>query len=479
MKLKIFLTSVFMGLIIAATVHAEDISEWAYPEYSNAVSSGVITYDVITKNLKEAITREEFCELSVALYEKLSGDTAKAPVVSPFSDSDNPAVSSAYFYGLVSGTSDDTFEPNRFVTRQEMAKILENVLNVSEMNYSPDNSKLPLFNDVSEISDWAMSSVSVVTRYSIMGGSDGSFDPSGNTTREQAIISVYRTYEAFAKGEEKNYSIKASSPVDGQVITNGECRISVSLIANAKKYFIIIKDENGDTVKSMTISSPSAFTINKSTLPYGENYSLTVGAAVGNTEFFSTPISFDFKEPEITEAPVIITSGTDEKQQLTENTVINNEEAVLTPAVKSDSAENTVSADNEEIGYDDEITTEKAKAILAEAEKYIGIPYVYGGTTPEGFDCSGFVQYVFAKFDISLKRVSRDQYAYCGTKVEKKDLQPGDLVFFGTDGVVGHVGIYAGNGKMIHSPSTGKSICYTSIETSYYKSHYIGAKRVL
>ena len=108
-----------------------------------------------------------------------------------------------------------------------------------------------------------------------------------------------------------------------------------------------------------------------------------------------------------------------------------------------------------------------------EAEKYIGIPYVYGGTTPDGFDCSGFVKYVFEKFDIKLKRVSRDQYAYCGTEVARRDLQPGDLVFFGSGGVVGHVGIYTGDGEMIHSPSTGKTLCYTSIETNYYKSHYI------
>jgi len=108
-----------------------------------------------------------------------------------------------------------------------------------------------------------------------------------------------------------------------------------------------------------------------------------------------------------------------------------------------------------------------------------GIMYVYGGTTPAGFDCSGFVRYVFNNCGITLKRVSRDQYAYNGESVAKSELQPGDLVFFGSGGYVSHVGIYAGGGQMIHSPSTGKSICYTSINSNYYLSHYIGAKRVL
>lgn len=90
--------------------------------------------------------------------------------------------------------------------------------------------------------------------------------------------------------------------------------------------------------------------------------------------------------------------------------------------------------------------------ILAYASNFLGVPYVWGGTTPSGFDCSGYVQYVFAHFGINLPRVSEDQQNV-GKYVSRSDLQPGDLVFFGNP--AHHVGIYVGNGNMINAPHTG------------------------
>lgn len=95
------------------------------------------------------------------------------------------------------------------------------------------------------------------------------------------------------------------------------------------------------------------------------------------------------------------------------------------------------------------------EAIVATARKYLGVPYVWGGEDENGFDCSGLVQRVFAENGISLPRVSRDQ-ARAGVPVAVSDLQPGDLVFFGDP--VDHVGIYAGNGKMIVAPHRGEVV---------------------
>jgi cell wall-associated NlpC family hydrolase len=86
------------------------------------------------------------------------------------------------------------------------------------------------------------------------------------------------------------------------------------------------------------------------------------------------------------------------------------------------------------------------------ALSFLGVPYVWGGTSPEGFDCSGFVQYVYAHFGVNLPRVSQDQQNF-GIPVPKGELQPGDLVFFGTPAY--HVGMYIGNGKFIEAPHTG------------------------
>jgi cell wall-associated NlpC family hydrolase len=106
-----------------------------------------------------------------------------------------------------------------------------------------------------------------------------------------------------------------------------------------------------------------------------------------------------------------------------------------------------------------------SNSVLAYASKFLGIPYVWGGTTPSGgFDCSGFTQYVFAHFGINLPRVSQDQQNV-GTLISRSDLQPGDLVFFGTP--AHHVGIYVGNGEMINAPHTGAVIRIQTLNSDF------------
>lgn len=119
-----------------------------------------------------------------------------------------------------------------------------------------------------------------------------------------------------------------------------------------------------------------------------------------------------------------------------------------------------------------------ADAVIAEARKHMGTPYRYGGTTPSGFDCSGFVRYVFNKNGIHLPRTAAQQYGV-GKRVSKSELQKGDIVFFSHgSGRIHHNGIYIGNGQFIHS-ATSKGISIASINGSYWGPRYVGAKRVI
>lgn len=119
-----------------------------------------------------------------------------------------------------------------------------------------------------------------------------------------------------------------------------------------------------------------------------------------------------------------------------------------------------------------------AKQILSYASQFLGIPYVWGGTSPSpGFDCSGYVQYVYRHYGISLNRTSEQQYNN-GVSVSRSDLRPGDLVFFHTySSGASHVGIYVGNNTMINSSNGGVS--YDDMTNSYWSSRYLGARRVI
>ena len=118
-------------------------------------------------------------------------------------------------------------------------------------------------------------------------------------------------------------------------------------------------------------------------------------------------------------------------------------------------------------------------AILKEAQKHLGAPYVWGGASPAGFDCSGFVYYVLKTQGYSSYRTPEDQYQQ-GTYVEKSDLQPGDIVYFyGTYADrISHTGIYAGNGQFIHAPNSRSVVSYSNLNSGYWADHYYGARRM-
>ncbi len=116
--------------------------------------------------------------------------------------------------------------------------------------------------------------------------------------------------------------------------------------------------------------------------------------------------------------------------------------------------------------------------VLSFAAKYLGTPYVYGGSSPSGFDCSGFTSYVYRNTVRSIPRTATSQRNAL-TSVSMSELQPADLVFFGSGGAISHVGIYVGDGKFIHSPHTGSSIKYDTLWSGNYNRRFVSGGRVI
>jgi len=113
--------------------------------------------------------------------------------------------------------------------------------------------------------------------------------------------------------------------------------------------------------------------------------------------------------------------------------------------------------------------------VVGVAMQYLGVPYRWGGADPSGFDCSGFIMYVYAQVGVSLPHYTGAQWGM-GVAVSQSDLQSGDLVFFNG---LGHAGIYIGGGQFVHAPHTGDVVKVSGMGDSWYASTYMGARRIL
>ena len=134
-------------------------------------------------------------------------------------------------------------------------------------------------------------------------------------------------------------------------------------------------------------------------------------------------------------------------------------------------------------GISSKTSSRTARRAVETGDEYVGVPYVWGGSTPRGFDCSGFVKYVYRENGVYLPRTSR-QMAHAGRSVPARirSLREGDLMLFtGKKGVISHVALYAGNNQILHSSSSGHGVRYDDLSSNrgrYYIDHFVRARRV-
>ncbi len=180
-----------------ATFDLTGASSWALEELNKAIEYGLYT-DKIMNNYNRNITREEFCELVIKLYEKLKG--AEAIPLSPntFHDTQNQSILKAFGAGIVKGTSTDSFSPNNPITRQDICVMLYRAITGAVENVNINIDAAPVFVDENLIGSWAIREIKFAYKNNIMKGSDSNeIMPRKNTNREQALLLIKRVYEAF------------------------------------------------------------------------------------------------------------------------------------------------------------------------------------------------------------------------------------------------------------------------------------------
>lgn len=204
--LTIFAASlIFSAYAEAGEVPYVDASSWALPELDRAAEYGFIT-DKIKEKMKTSITREEFAELAVILYEKFTGVMAVSSDTSTFIDTINPEILKAYNLKIVNGTDRyrKLFSPEGFATREQVAVMLYRT--IKEMNPGVDLSTegIGTFPDEQDISDWALESLKFMNKNGFMLGGDGKISPQATCTREMAALIITRIYERYFTGSTEN-----------------------------------------------------------------------------------------------------------------------------------------------------------------------------------------------------------------------------------------------------------------------------------
>ncbi|SEO39631.1 S-layer homology domain-containing protein [Paenibacillus sp. OV219] len=177
-------------------------SVWAQQEIQDALTSGLIPYG-LTNSYQKPLTRQEFSEMAVQLYEVLTGEKPPAPKADPFKDTNSYPVLQAYSLGIVKGTSANTFAPSASITREQLSLMLYNTLAIAGMQgrLTGEQGAAPVFADAKQVAAWSKDAVTLLAANGIMkGNSYGSllkFMPRSTTTREQSIVLVYRIYTRF------------------------------------------------------------------------------------------------------------------------------------------------------------------------------------------------------------------------------------------------------------------------------------------
>ena len=391
------------------------------------------------------LTRGQMAAILVSAF-KLEGtsDYTFRDVPSTYWASD--AIKTLFAANVTTGYPDNTYKPTAFLTKANFAVFLARILN-PDFNqtlscYQPDNTKTHMVN------------VQVTTLWK---------QPNKSRVIDRPSLTAPTDIEKWAK----SMSISQKQWLVGKIDTQALYGQEVEILKSSGNWVqIAVKDQY---VPHHKAGYPGWVPKSHITEVYPNYKNCPIAIIDAKTaKLYNAPkLSDKYKFLEISYT-TILPVVKEEKDWLQVQTPANGVKYVRKQDAKT--VENYAA-----------ISKPSQQDIVESAKKFIGLPYLWAGTSGFGFDCSGIIHSVYKNHGIIIPRDSFVQAAN-GTPVAQKNLQPGDLVFFGYNGGKGkvyHVGMYVGNGKMIHAPNSSKKVEIISYDTGIYKTNYAGARRYL
>ena len=416
-----------LGLTTGAGAAGAKYSSWFAPYYKEMQELGILPSSFTSGDLTATITRGEMCELAVVAFEKATGNVIdELERTDYFTDTTDKNILKAYEYGIVSGYPDDSFQPNKTLTRQEFFKIIQNFCEAAA--YTSTRSKdLSAFADAGSIGSWAREAAQLCASNAFVDGTKtGSsyyLRPTAGASRQEAMVMFLRAYKDVRQWYYVNITTAS--------VEINESDLNVTVTETSKTMYV-----STDTLNvrdSWLSTSTKVGTLTR-------NQSVTVTGSCSNGWY---RIKF--------EGHTAYVSG-----------------KYLSDEAGASSSSGSISSGSG-----------TATDIANFAMSFVGYSYVWGGMSPStGFDCSGLMYYVLTQYGYSMKRVANDQMTQ-GTAISRDNLQVGDLVFFGYGSYANHVGMYIGNGNFVHASTPSTGVRVNSLNETYYNTRYIGARRII
>ena len=521
-------------------------SNWAKPELEAMAAEGLIPDSLIDDDMKSGITRLEMCHTAVLACEKISGAELPLPEEHPFTDTTDPAAEKAYLAGIVSGDGDGTYRPHDTLSRAEFFKIIGNFIAVTEYPVSEeDYDDLSRFADAYQLPGWARESTRLAVGLGIVNGSGNELNWRHATSCEEGLALFFRTYQVVTGDSEEEVppeeneptepeydgnfinlaswaedavramdelglvpnAVKAS-PMDGIITRQNMCR----MIMLTFKQMMGVSDADLGTPEDPFTDTDDLDVLNACRLgivngkgdgTFGPGEPITRQDFFVMSVRFLTAIGYPYEDDETCDlsrfvdadklsnyakAPTRLVVGIGAVNGNKDNELCPKDEIVCQEAIvvfhRIHNFVTTWVAPEVKPDERPDETIQEADNVVDFALQFEGYDYVYGGKSPEtGFDCSGFVYYVYKQFGYTVYPGADNQwYSLSDTVIPRDQLVPGDLVFFSSNGSpdgITHVGLYIGDGKMIHASTPSTGVIITDLSEPYYVRRYLGGKRVI